>query len=168
MPEEQAVQLRTAGFINDTRGRKARQLDPVALHLLHRHDVIDAETLRQIAHEPGVAIAGKERAALIVAVVGLVAVACLFIYSLIERDFGDAPWARSASLLYFCGLPWLIWFVLKKVRFGKIAAAMLKYDRCPHCGYDLRLLPVDPSDGATVCPECGCAWKLDNTNSGQH
>jgi transcription initiation factor TFIIIB Brf1 subunit/transcription initiation factor TFIIB len=37
---------------------------------------------------------------------------------------------------------------------------MLKHRRCPHCGYDIRGLPVDPQDGATVCPECGCAWEL--------
>ena len=33
---------------------------------------------------------------------------------------------------------------------------------CPNCGYDLRLLPVDSVDGATVCPECGRAWKLES------
>ena len=142
-----------------------RQLDPVALYLLRRHDVIDRAVLNRIAHTPGLAIAGKERAALVVAVVCMFAVVSLFTYSLIKRDFGDAPWARSASLLYFCGLPWLIWFVLKKIRFGKIAEAMLKYDRCPHCGYDLRMLPVDSQDGATVCPECGCAWKLKDSNA---
>jgi transcription initiation factor TFIIIB Brf1 subunit/transcription initiation factor TFIIB len=37
---------------------------------------------------------------------------------------------------------------------------MLKHLRCPHCGYDLRGLAADPEDGATVCPECGCAWRL--------
>ena len=26
---------------------------------------------------------------------------------------------------------------------------------------DLRMLPVDPKDGVTVCPECGCAWRLE-------
>ena len=31
---------------------------------------------------------------------------------------------------------------------------------CASCGYDLRLLPADPEDGSTVCPECGCAWNL--------
>ncbi len=30
-------------------------------------------------------------------------------------------------------------------------------------GYDLRMLPSDPADRATVCPECGHAWKLDGT-----
>ena len=37
--------------------------------------------------------------------------------------------------------------------------------RCPHCGYDLRELPGDPDDGATVCPGCGCAWKLSQTEN---
>ena len=32
-----------------------------------------------------------------------------------------------------------------------------------NAGYDLRQLPVDPEDRATVCPECGCAWILDAT-----
>ena len=119
MTEEQAVQIRMVGFIKDERGRKVSQFDPVALYLLRRHDVINPEILRKIASEPGVTIAGKERAALVVAVVCMFAVMSLFTYSLIKRDFGDAPWARSASLLYFSGLPWLIWFVLKKIRFGK-------------------------------------------------
>ncbi len=36
---------------------------------------------------------------------------------------------------------------------------------CASCGYDLRMLPADPVDGVTVCPECGCRWKLDETTS---
>lgn len=43
---------------------------------------------------------------------------------------------------------------------SRVSAVMLEHLRCPHCGYDLRLLPADPADGATVCPECGCAWRL--------
>jgi hypothetical protein len=45
---------------------------------------------------------------------------------------------------------------------------MLKFRRCPHCGYDLRLLPADPADSATVCPECGCAWLIDDATLSQH
>ncbi len=36
---------------------------------------------------------------------------------------------------------------------------------CASCGYDLRLLPTDPVDGLTVCPECGSGWKLDDLRS---
>ena len=148
----------------DARGRKVTQVDPVAMYLLRQHDVIEADVLRAIAHEKGVRIAGKERVALIVGLVGVFTVAGLFVYSLlIKKDFAAAPLARTTSLLFFCLLPWLAWTRLKWSRFGKVAAAMLKYSRCPHCAYDLRLLPTDPEDGATVCPECGCAWKLQAT-----
>lgn len=148
--------------IKDARGRKVTQLDPVAIYVLRQPSVIEADVLRAIAREKGVRIAGKERAMLIVGIVGVIIVASLLVYSLfIKKDFATAPLARTASLLYFCFLPWLAWMLLKRARFGKIAAAMLKYTRCPHCGYDLRLLPTDPADGVTVCPECGCAWRLD-------
>lgn len=135
-------------------------MDPVAMHLLHQHDVIQANVLRAIAREKGVRITRRERASLIVTVVGLLTVAGLFTHSLAVGDFAGGPLARSASLLFFCLPPWWVWNRLKRSRFGKVAAAMLKYSRCPHCGYDLRLLPTDPEDGATVCPECGCAWRL--------
>ena len=39
---------------------------------------------------------------------------------------------------------------------------MLKHLRCPHCGYDIRGLPTAPEDVATECPECGCAWRLED------
>ena len=161
MTEQGTSRPRQAGRIKDAHGRKVTQLDPVAMYLLRQHTVIEADALRAIAHEKGVRIAGRERASLIVAVVGVVAVAGLFVYSLfIKKDFGTAPLARSSSLLLFCLLAWLAWHTLKRSRFAHVAAAMLKHLRCPHCGYDLRLLPPDPQDGATICPECGCAWLL--------
>jgi hypothetical protein len=43
---------------------------------------------------------------------------------------------------------------------------MLKHRRCPHCGYDLSNLPTDPEDGVTGCPECGCAWMLEEKPEG--
>lgn len=150
--------------IKDARGRTVTQLDPVAMHLLRKHDIIEPEVLAVIAREPGVRIAGKERAALIVGVVCLLAVASLFTWSLIVGNLGGAALAKTSSLIYFCAVPWVIWYVLKRRRFAKVTAAMLEHRRCPHCGYDLRLLPVDESDGATVCPECGCAWTLPDTS----
>jgi hypothetical protein len=151
--------------IKDARGRRVTQLDPVALHLLRRHDVIEADVLRAIVHEKGVRIGGKERASLIVGVVGLLTIGGFFIRSLLVESFGAAPYARSSAVVYFALMPWCVWMYVKRSRVGKIAAAMLKYCRCPHCGYDLRMLPVDLEDGATLCPECGCAWRLENAGS---
>ena len=147
--------------IRDARGREVTQLDPVAMYLLRQHDMIESDVVRAIAHEKGVRITAKERALLIVGVVTLLTVASFFVHSLIVGDFGGAPFARTSSLAWFSILPWVFWMRMKWSRRGKVAAAMLKHLRCPHCGYDLRLLPTDPADGATVCPECGCAWQLD-------
>ncbi len=146
--------------IKDARGRSVTQLDPVAMHLLRQHDVIEPGVLKAIAQENGVRIAGKERAALIVGIVALLLVVSLFTWSFIAGDLGSAPIAKTSSLLYFSFLPWLTWFILKQFRVTKVTAAMLRHGLCPHCGYDLRLLPVDESDGMTMCPECGCAWQL--------
>ena len=74
------------------------------------------------------------------------------------------PWGgiarRTGPTLYLLVWPFIVWGGMKRGRWGKIPAAMLKYFRCPHCGYDLRGLRVDSEDGTTACPECGCAWRL--------
>jgi hypothetical protein len=61
----------------------------------------------------------------------------------------------------------LIWFTIaivrqRRTRRRRVQAVMLKHGRCPHCGYSLTGLPVDPGDGATVCPECAGAWRIDD------
>jgi hypothetical protein len=53
------------------------------------------------------------------------------------------------------------WLIGARERLPRIRLVMLKHRRCPHCGYNLRGLPPCPEDNATVCPECGCAWRLD-------
>lgn len=52
------------------------------------------------------------------------------------------------------------WLMASQIRSRRTQAVMLKHRRCPHCGYDIRGLPTDPDDGATICPECGCACQL--------
>ena len=84
-------------------------------------------------------------------------------YALITGDIRNAPF--PTGLLYLCALPWMIWYGIKRKRFGNVAAAMVKHLRCPHCGYDIRLLSTDPTDDATICPECGCAWRMKNADS---
>jgi hypothetical protein len=56
--------------------------------------------------------------------------------------------------------PLLAFRIARAKYVSRVASVMLKRRHCPHCGYDLRGLPVDSTDGATVCPECGCAWNL--------
>ncbi len=163
MAETKSPAPQKGGYIKDARGRRVRQLDPIALHLLRQHDVIDADTLRAITNEDGVRIKGGERAALIGGICGALLVVSFFTHALITDDISGARFAKSFSLLYLCSLPWIIWHTFKRKRFGHIAAAMQRRRRCPHCGYDLRMLPVDPEDSATVCPECGCAWKLEDS-----
>jgi hypothetical protein len=150
----------TAGRVEDARRRKVSQLDPAALHVLRRQDLIDARTLQEIASEPGVRIKASERAALIGSICCAVVVIGLFTHAVVTGDIRGAASAKSVGMLYICSMPWIIWFGIRRKRLAHIAAAMLKHRRCPHCGYALNGLPADPDDGATVCPECGCAWTL--------
>ena len=147
--------------IKDARGRQITQLDPVALYLLRQHSVIDADTLHTIANTKGVRITTVERAALIGGLCCALLVISLFTHGLITGDIRDATIAKSSGLLYLCSIPWIIWYVIKRRRFGNVTATMISHLHCPHCGYDLRMLHVDPADGATICPECGCAWRLE-------
>lgn len=155
-----AVARREAGRIRDARGRRVTQVDPVACFLLRRHEVIDAGTLRRIVEQKGVRVSGFERAALMFGVVCATLVIGFFTFELITGRIRDAATAKSVGLVYMCIIPWIVWYGIKRRRFGHVAAVMLQHGRCPHCGYDLRMLPVNDADGATVCPECGCAWRL--------
>ncbi|UCE61270.1 MAG: hypothetical protein JSU63_05870 [Phycisphaerales bacterium] len=153
--------------IKDARGRKVTQIDPVALYLLRQHEVIEADVLRAIVAEEGVRATFKERATVLFSFVCLLIMSGFVVRSLIVDGFSKDPYGRTsdeAFTLYFvlCLLFSLMWSLIERPRIRKIAAAMLKYLCCPHCGYDLRMLPAGPEDGATICPECGCAWKLND------
>ena len=135
------------------------------MHLLHRHDVIPPDVLREIARQVGI---GMTRVTRVVFWSGVAGVVCLGIalVILLTRLHGGTigPGKFVQSLLPYCGVwvaPWAFWMGSRNVRRQRITRVMLARQRCPHCGYDIRLLPVDRADGATVCPECGCAWKLE-------
>jgi hypothetical protein len=136
------------------------QLDPLVLQLKRHHEPIDADTLDAIASENGVRVSTVERVTLILVVLAGLALlgfaGALLVQGLSFREIVR----RVGPFLYLLTMPFIVWGGLKGRRWGKIPAAMLKHFRCPHCGYDLRGLPADPVDGATVCPECGCAWRL--------
>ncbi|UCD76603.1 MAG: hypothetical protein JSV91_06695 [Phycisphaerales bacterium] len=161
MPESnKKKRSRRQKHIKDARGRKVTQLDPMVLYLLKRSEPIEREVVAKIVAEKGVRMTGLERAAMVASLVLLAALICVVIVKLA----GGQPWGelirRMVVPSYLFIWPFIVWGGTRASRFGKIATAMLKHCRCPHCGYDIRDLPADPVDEATVCPECGCAWQL--------
>ena len=100
MTEKETSGPRYAGRVKDARGRKVTQLDPVALHLLRRHEVIEADTLRAIANETGVRITIGERAVLLSGLCGAVLVIVIFFTEALRGGLNDAPYAKFSGLLY--------------------------------------------------------------------
>jgi len=174
MPPTTAANPEHGRRIRDARGRSVRALDPLRLHLLGRGDVIDTEALGRIAEEIEPGARGRRRLMRIVLFVFL-PVVFLLTFGGIALDVsleGRAAWDDLISTLtnpafmapilagLFSGtcIPWI---ASRQARWRRLTGAMLKHRVCPHCGYGLAGVPVDPSDGATVCPECACAWDLD-------
>ena len=152
-----------ASHITDARGRSVSLLDPYAMRLLHRQDTIPAETLARIAGEIGPGVRKWQgRVFLTLQITPLAVVIGGFIavvfFGRVTDALGISLWAVTAV----CIVIGITGFLLstRRKRLTRVAGVMLKHLRCPHCGYDLRLLPTDPADGATICPECGCAWAL--------
>ncbi len=155
----------------DATGRVVTQTDPVALHLmrpltaavLNRPDVIPAPLLRQIAEEADEGWGRRGHLIVLVYVFGLAATAAGIV-------FLEWRYATSVSGVVFCatitlwcvGAFVITWVIGKRARAKRVCLVMLEHRRCPHCAYDLRELPIEPGVGATVCPECGCAWRLDD------
>jgi hypothetical protein len=172
MPEDERRSPKRSGRITDARGRRVRQLDPVSMHYLRQRDVIDAETLRKLAADIGI---GWPRLVKVLFFVVIADLALCLVVSGVDlfRDvivggagLGAFVLERLLPLTPLWACPMLIWFVSARVRFKRVRDAMLRHGRCPHCGYDLKGLPVDEPEGATLCPECGCAWRLPNLRDG--
>lgn len=160
-----------AGWIKDARGRAVSRLDPVKLHLLNQRSIIPAKTLRSMADQimPG---ARRQR------LFQVLGVACGFFlivggnivyFRYFSTWKGIDPVLGAIYLLQAVVIlsgP-LIAYRMARSRYAKrVVSVMLEHSHCPHCGYDIRGLPTDPFDGATVCPECGSAWILDAYLSG--
>ncbi len=72
-------------------------------------------------------------------------------------------WTEQVLVLPYAALSW-VWFVwwkgccrLATRRWVKALRSAIPV--CPSCGYELAGIPT-ASDGCTVCPECGAAWKI--------
>ena len=169
MGEKQSPRRQQAGRIKDARGRKVTQLDPVTMRLLRQYDVIPAEALRKLADEIGVGWSRRIRVLFIIAVVCLALFVLVAVVGFVADVIKGAGFGMPVPVLVVLPSvwigPWVIWTGARAARFKRIHRVMLKYNRCPHCGYDLRMLPVDPEDGVTVCPECGCTWRLEDSQA---
>jgi hypothetical protein len=153
------------GHIDDARGRKVTQLDPVALHLTHRHDVIPPENLRSIAAATDpLEVRRRPWLVLWTPIWILLWYTAFFGYFWIfNRWRGWDPVLVCFAAFYFIfPIVFLLegYFRARRARWERIRRIMLEHRHCPHCGYDIRGLTPDEQDGAIVCPECGCAWKL--------
>ena len=161
------TQQKRRGHITDARGRKVTQIDPVALHLMRRHDVIPAENLSGIAAaiDP-LEVKRRPWLALLTPIWILLWYAAFFGYfRIFNRWRGwDPVLIAFATFYFFFPIAWLCfgYFRARRARWERIRRIMLQHRHCPHCGYDIRGLTPDERDGATVCPECGCAWKTDD------
>lgn len=149
----------------DVRGRAVRLLDPVSLHVLHRYDVIDADTLHEMVEEiePGTARYRRYAIILVPCSILLLAIGITALYYF--SDVGMRADLLSTLMnpaimvptIVGCLLPWI---TARQARMKRVRSVMLRHLRCPHCGYDLRGTPTDPNDGTTTCAECGCTWLL--------
>ena len=156
------------GCIKDARGRPVSLLDPYALNLLRRHDVISSDTLTSIAREVGFGLPKWQRSAYFAVVMIVLGNGIfLLIWKDIRRSSFDALGSTLGSLgvVLFAISAIIFWRGGRRGRAKLVCAIMLRHLRCPRCGYDVRGLPTAPEDGATVCPECGCAWRLGQTGT---
>ena len=170
-------QMIDRGRIKDARGKSVTQLDPITLRLQGGMEGIPPDLLQDMCGRIGTRMTRTElwlfgsprimHWVIRLSIVGFSLLLAVCVAVAIIRPLAPGSTVRyllplSASLAFL----YLLWIVARRIRSRRVIEIMLEYLRCPHCGYDLRLLPSDPADGATVCPECGCAWMLDDDGDG--
>jgi hypothetical protein len=151
----------------DARGRSVTMLDPVSLHVLHRHEVIEPDALERIVEdlEPGTARIRRWMIVIVPVCVAAVVLGIAALYCVSDpsarKDLVSTLMNPAISLPGVIGGVVAPWIAARQARFKKLRGVMLLHRRCPHCGYNLFGLQPAPEDHATVCPECGSAWLLD-------
>jgi hypothetical protein len=168
MVEQGSSTAHQAGRVRDARGRVVTRIDPITMQALHQPELNRSaiETLLNDL-EPGLARQLMWRSYVLRVLFGLAVAGAVFVVLWL---IGDANFRTALEKVYasefWSFLPLVICaFVVplimaRRRHRGHILHVLLKHRLCPHCGYDIRGLPADAEDGATVCPECGCAWQL--------
>jgi hypothetical protein len=163
----------------DALGRPVKILDPVALHLvrpltervLNRPQAIPAAALLRLSED--LDRYWTRRGHLIIAVYALGLILC-YAGGLFYRYFiSSSPnWDlvgmifHVAQFVLMLGAFYATWAYGRRARRPRVIPVMLRHRRCPHCGYDIRDLTPDGRSGATICPECGSAWNLNDATTG--
>jgi hypothetical protein len=165
MPSKNASTSWHSGRVKDARGRSVSLLDPVMLHLSRQHGAIPLGPLAKIAEEIGIGMTRTTRVSLWASVFCLVAFAIAVTILLVRLTGGSIGVGKFVRSLAPYGAIWIapygLWMGTRSVRLQRTTDVMLQHRRCPHCGYDLQGLQADDDDdGATICPECGSAWRL--------
>jgi len=135
------------------------------LHLLNQHTLIPDETLAAMVNEllPG---AKRKRLIQVLALVlGFVVVVGgnVIYFTFFSSWKGLDPVNTSIYFVQFAVLmsgPLIAFRMARSEYAHRVAKVMLRFLHCPHCGYDLRGSPKAAEDEATVCSECGAAWKV--------
>lgn len=165
MADRDQSKSKHAGRVKDFRGRVVTLIDAFVMHKLRRYDTIPADSLSRIARDfgSGWAKQGVWIFSYIWSMALVIVAAAHFLkwgggFSVNPREL--RLWIVLLSIFVVnCGL---VWYFSRRARLKRVCRILLQYLRCPHCGYDLRMLPTDSADGAAVCPECGYAWRLDD------
>ncbi|MHC4349101.1 MAG: hypothetical protein ACYS15_11295 [Planctomycetota bacterium] len=149
--------------VRDDRGRGVSMLDPGTLQMLRRYDIIDRVALDAISRQIGPGTSRTRRwwfwIFFTLSVAGMVVVLARGLVIGWSPDMTAQVLRMTIAVCLPLGL-FLFWRSARQGRLRRVRCAMLDHCCCPHCGYDLRDLPSDANDGATICPECGCAWML--------
>ncbi len=165
MAESHSSLPKRIGQIVDARGCRVDQIDPVKLYLLNQWSIIPAETLRSMADQLVPRVRQQRLISVLSAAFTVVFVAggtaLYFHYFSTWTGFDPVSLTINAiQLIVIIAGPLIVFWSARAKYIKGVTAVMLQYRHCPGCGYNLRELPIDAEDGATVCPECGCAWRL--------
>ena len=161
-----AREKRRGRRIKDAHGQWVTLLDPYELQILRRYDVIPGDVLETVVREVGFGLPKWQRRGYLACVaVFLGCVVFLVIWKLVRGAGVDAVeyvlWPTNLAIFALGAAKF--WTSARRARADRVLDVLLAHRRCPHCGYDIRGLPVHPHDGATTCPECGTAWRLEAT-----
>jgi hypothetical protein len=158
---------RGSSLVTDARGRRVTRLDPITLQALHRTEVLDRTALSALLNDLEHGLAGqlRWRAWLLRILLGLAVMTVVFglLAAVGDTNFRHALW-RVATHNVVIYLPLIVgtffipYLIARKRHDDQVFRRLVQHQICPHCGYDLTGLVPDDTDGATVCPECGCAW----------